>query len=161
MGTKLSFATRARGLSLRVLAITGMLLAASAITTSAASARSGVWRVSSGQTIEFTNMDIAAGDQDDAYVFLGKESFLVGVGEAGVVTPLSNFSFTNSGKKPVRVSAEVVDLSAGGCGFFSYGKNAVATPTQFSISDGQGSCTSGIVPTLGAGNFNGTVTITP
>jgi hypothetical protein len=160
MGKKLSVKTEARRLSLRALAITGMLVVASAITASAASARSGVWRVNPGQTIQFTNMDINSGDFDEAVLFVdGNEGPLIGSnsGSQGVDVLLPNFSFTNSTTKPQKVSVAISDQTHP-CQFTSFGQNAVATRTAFSISDGGGSCQS-ITPTLGKGNFNGDVSI--
>jgi hypothetical protein len=160
MGKKLSVTTEARRLSLRALATTGMLVAASAIIPSAAFARSGVWRVGPGQTIQFTNMDINAGDFDEAVIFInGNEGALLGSnsGHQGVDVLLPNFSFTNTTTKPDKVSVAVSDQSHP-CQFLSDSRNAVATPTAFSISDGGGSCQS-ITPTLGSGNFNGNVSI--
>jgi hypothetical protein len=161
MGKKLSVKTEVRRLSLRVLAISGMLVAASAIMASAASARSGVWRVSPGQTIQFTNMDINASDFDEAVLFInGNEGPLIGsnFGSQGRDVALPNFSVTNSTTKPEKVNVAVSDQTHP-CQFSSFGPNAVATPTAFSISDGGGVCQSGIPPTLGSGNFNGHVSV--
>jgi hypothetical protein len=166
MGRKLFAAGGAGRFSRGTLAITAVLVAACAITTSVASAApttpSGVWRLTSGQTIHLTNMNISAGDTDTAYIFVNGHQFA----DLGSNAGFTNFSLTDytlTVNKGVRkVTLEVFDDTKG-CGFFSNGPNAVATTTQFSISDGGGLCTSPLPPPtgLGSGNFNGTVTITP
>jgi hypothetical protein len=169
MGKKPSVTTGARRLSLRALAITGMLVAASATTGSAAPSR-GVWKLRGGQTLNLTNMTIDAGDLDNALLFVdGTQVANLGnnSGDTGPsATPLSlaPFSYMNAGKRTQKVTLAVQDTSAGGVGcpqpYFSDGPNALTSSTQFSIDDGGGGCNGNLPPaSLTLGNFTGDVSV--
>jgi hypothetical protein len=108
-------------------------------------------------------MTICAGDQDRANIYVnGSQSADLGdnFANTGTCDPLTDYSYSNTSGRAQTVTLEIEDTNSESCPFFSDDpNNAVATKTEFSISDGGGTCTSGLVPTLGNGNFNGSVSI--
>jgi len=161
-----SFAASARRSPLRMLAI-GVIASAVAIAMSggaSAAGGKGVWGVSGGKTLRLTNMTIDAGDTDNAYIWvdgvqfdqLGTNSGNEGTGPVS----LSDYTYTPTDGRHHTVTVEIRDTTAGNCGFFSDGSNAVSTRTSFGINDGGGVCQSDFPPPgPGLGNFVGTVSV--
>jgi hypothetical protein len=164
MERKLSVATGAKRLSLAALAITPMLLVASAIAASVALAAAppkGAWTLRPGKTLNLTNMTISAGDLDVAYIYVDGSQYDTLGNNAGFqlgVASLFNYPYSNTSGQTQTVTVAIQDTSITCDPFFSDGPNAVATHRAFSITDGGGGCET-ITPTLGQGNFNGNVSI--
>ena len=163
MVEKLSPASGAKGARVRALALVAMLVIASAIAASTASAakpQEGQWTVRPGKSLQLTNMTINGCDTDTGYIFvdgllydtLGSNSGI----ECSTAFP-GDYTYTPTDGLVHTVTLEVYDSSVN-CGFFSDGDNGAATRTEFAINDGGGTCE--ILPvTVSGGNFHGNVSV--
>lgn len=163
MTKKLSPATGMKDATLRALALVAMLVLASAIAASTASAakpQDGEWTVRPGKTLQLTNMTINGCDTDTAYIYVdGLQYGTIGSNsgnECNTVFP-GDYSYAPTDGSVHVVTLELFDESQN-CGWFSDGPNAAATRTEFGINDGGGTCE--ILPvTPSGGNFHGNVSV--
>ena len=163
MVKKLSPAAAAKCAGVRALAVVGMLVIASAIAASTASAakpQGGEWTVRPGKSLQLTNMTINGCDTDTGYIFVdGLQYDTLGSNsgnECNTAFP-GDYTYMPTDGLVHTVTLEVYDSSVS-CGYFSDGDNGAATRTEFAINDGGGSCS--ILPvTPSGGNFHGNVSV--